>query len=623
MRWGLTLGVWGAIGLIGAVVWYGWDLPRIDNTVTSTRRPAVTFLAENGAAIAIYGDYFAGSVDIDELPPYLVQAVIATEDRRFFEHLGLDPIGLARAAYVNLRAGAVREGGSTITQQLAKNLFLSPERSLRRKVQEGLIALWLEARFTKEQIFSIYLNRVYFGAGAYGIEAASRRYFGRSAREVSLAEAAMLAGLLKAPSRYSPLRDREAARDRSESVLFKMAAAGFLTEDEAAMAARAVPRYAQASSGMNGRYFTDWAHEQLAGLVGQRNEDLVVVTTLDPDLQKIAETELALVLDRDGEKRNVDQGAFIALTHDGAVRSLVGGYDYADSQFNRAARALRQPGSAFKLFVYAAALEAGVSPGDTIVDGPLSIQNWRPENFDGKFRGSMTIRDALAHSINTVSVQLTERVGRERVIDVARRMGIGGKLQPHPSIALGAVEVTLIDLTAAYAVIANAGRSVLPHAIVEVRDTTGRVLYRRRGSGAGQAVAPHVAATLSDLLGSVVAYGTGKSAAIPGRAVAGKTGTSQDFRDAWFIGFADGLIAGAWVGNDDSSPMKSVTGGGLPAEIWRNTLAKSLALRPRAAPVARDIVPLAPTPAAAAPRPPGSTAPETRSRFLDLEAPRN
>ncbi len=567
VKWTVVAGIWLTLALGVTVAWYAWDLPNISRLETPSRRPSVELVTADGVILARYGDLHGGWVRFNDLPPHLVQAVAAIADRRFFQHGGIDPWAIVRAAIANLRAGTIRQGGSTISQQLAKNLFLTPARTLRRKVQEVLAALWLEANFSKRQIFAIYANRVYLGAGTYGVEAAGRRYFGKSVRDVTLLESAVLAGLLKAPSRYSPARDPKAAIGRARQVLRAMLDAGFLTAPDAARAGRGRLELVRAT-GSGARYFADWVLERAAGYVGRTNRDLVVVTTLDSRLQRIAERALEAALARDGKPGHVSQAALVALTADGAVRAMVGGRNYAKSQFNRATQALRQPGSAFKLFVYLAALEAGMRPGDTMLDAPVDVGGWRPRNYDGKFHGPMALGRAFARSINTIAVRVSERVGRGRVIAAARRLGITSKLVSHPSVALGAGEVTLLELAAAYAAVASGGFAAWPHGITEIRDSAGTVLFRRTGSGGGEAISPGHARALDLMLRGVIADGTGR-AAWPGRRAAGKTGTSQDFRDAWFIGYSGDLVTGVWVGNDDFTPMKRVTGGGLPARLWR------------------------------------------------------
>ncbi|MEE8334571.1 MAG: PBP1A family penicillin-binding protein [Alphaproteobacteria bacterium] len=578
LRWlraSLILAIWGAVALGGLVVWYGWDLPDPEKLATPTRRPSVTLLADDGSVLATYGDLHGGMVRFNQIPPYLVQAVIATEDRRFFDHPGMDAIGILRAAFANLRAGAVRQGGSTLTQQIAKNLFLTPERSIRRKVREILLAFWLEARFDKRQLFTIYINRVYFGAGAWGLRAAARRYFGRAAERLGLRQAALLAGLLKAPSRYSPLANPAKAAARADLVIANMVAAGFLTDAQARAAKRERLAVVSKGRGNGARYFADWLLDRAAGYIGPTGRDLVIRTTLSPRLQRIAEKRIAAGLKGEGARRRVGQAALVAMAPGGAVRAMVGGRDWRKSQFNRATQALRQPGSAFKLFVYLAALEAGMTPADTVLDAPLSIRGWRPRNYTGRYRGRVTLADALAGSINTTAVRITEKIGRGKVVAVAQRLGITAPLKTHPSLALGASEVTLLELTGAYAALANRGYAAWPYGIAEIRDGTGSVLYRRAGAGAGRVIDPGALGPLQTMLTGVIARGTGRAARI-GRPAAGKTGTSQESRDAWFIGFTAELVTGVWVGNDDSSPMKRVTGGGLPARLWRGFMKDAL-----------------------------------------------
>jgi penicillin-binding protein 1A len=524
--------------------------------------------------LATYGDLHAGAVKFDDVPPYLIQAIVATEDRRFFDHSGIDVIGIVRAAFANLWAGAIRQGGSTLTQQLAKNLFLTPERSLKRKIQELLLAFWMEARFSKKQIFSIYLNRVYLGAGTYGVAAAARHYFGRPARALSLRQATVIAGLLKAPSRYSPFRDPKAAVARGNQVIANMVAADFLDLADARIASRAPLHLVKRGTGSGARYFSDWLLDRAAGFVGHSDRDLIVLTTLSPFLQRIGEIQLSRTLTA-GRRLNVRQGAVVALAPDGAIRAMVGGRSYMESQFNRATQALRQPGSAFKLFVYLAGLESGMTPDEAVMDTPVTVDGWRPRNYDGNYLGRVKLRDALARSLNAAAVRVSERVGRRKVVAAAKRLGITAPLKAHPSVALGASEVSLMELTGAYAVLANRGYPVWPYGIVEIRDGAGTLLYRRGGSGANRLVEPRIVAGLQSMLSDVIRTGTGRAARLT-RPAAGKTGTSQDFRDAWFIGFSTELVTGVWLGNDESTPMKKVTGGGLPARLWRSFMTDAL-----------------------------------------------
>ncbi len=605
-KWAAVAAIWMGVAGGALVGWYAYDLPDISSLTAASRRPSITVLARDGTVLATYGQVYAQPVTLAEVPPVLVQAIVATEDRHFFTHGGIDPVGMLRAAVANLRAGAIRQGGSTITQQLAKNLFLTPDRTLRRKVQETILALWLEARFTKAQIFTIYLNRVYLGAGTYGFPAAARRYFGRRLADINLHEAAVLAGLLKAPSRYAPLHDPAAARARADQVLANMQDAGYLTARDVAVARAEKLRTAGPDAGSGARYFADWAVERVNGYVGEPDRDLVVTTTLDVAMQREAEAALGRTLAREGDKRRVSQGALVAVSPDGAVRAMVGGRDYGESQFNRAVQALRQPGSAFKLFDYLAAFEQGAHPDDRMPDVPISIGGWKPHNYEKRYRGEVTLTQAFAQSINTVAVQVAQRAGIRNVIDVARRLGITAPLGNHPSLALGTSVVSPLELTCAYAAVANGGRAARPHAILSIVDREGHALYRRDGSPAPRVLSPGIVGEMDRLLTQVLIDGTGRAARLD-RPSAGKTGTSQDFRDAWFVGYTPGLVAGVWVGNDDDSPMKGVTGGSVPAEAWHDFMTRAThgrparAIAPPSAPMAERASPPRAMPAAATP----------------------
>ncbi|MBT6512820.1 MAG: PBP1A family penicillin-binding protein [Rhodospirillaceae bacterium] len=527
----------------------------------------------DGRVLATYGELHGDIIHFEELPHSLIQAVVATEDRRYFEHVGIDLRGIARAALANIRAGGVVQGGSTITQQVAKNLFLTPERSFKRKAQEALLALWLERRFTKEEILAIYLNRVYLGAGTYGVDAAARRYFDKSARDLTLPEAAMIAGLLKAPSRYNPAADPAAARARSAEEIDNMVEAGF-TDEATARAAKAAPLNLAGNrpAGGDARYATDWVVVRATDYIGVARQDLIIVTTLDPNLQRAAQEALANGLAGEGAERNAGEGAVVSMAPDGAILAMVGGSGYATTQFNRAVQARRQPGSAFKLFVYLAALEAGMRPGDTVEDRPISIEGWSPRNFDGEFDGPMTLAQAFAGSTNTVAAETAWRIGMGRVIEAAHRLGIDEEMQVLPSLALGTTEVSPLELTAAYAVIANQGVEAWPYVIVEIRTRAGEVLYRREMPPIRRLVEPAVQADLSGMLEGTIEDGTGRAAMIAWPA-AGKTGTSQDYRDAWFVGFTRQIVTGVWIGNDNGAAMNRVTGGGLSARIWADYMA--------------------------------------------------
>ncbi len=571
------------------------EMPDTSSLWRVKKSPGVTVLAADGSVLAQRGAFNSVMVGVAEMPPHLPRAIIATEDRRFYQHFGMDIIGFLRAMMANLKAGGVVQGGSTITQQLAKNLFLTPERTLLRKARELMLALWLEARLSKDEILTLYMNRVYLGAGAYGVEAASQRYFGKSARRVTLQEAALLAGLLKAPSRYAPTNDIKRSRDRAAQVLQNMVAAGYLSEARAFAASKAPARLARHSRTKGVRYFADWVQERLPGLVGSWDDDLIVLTTLSPAVQRAAEAALTGTLKRYGKSRNVAQGAVVAVGPDGSVRAMVGGRSYAKSQFNRAVQALRQPGSAFKPFVYLAALEAGYEPGDKVKDSPVSIDGWKPRNFKNKYTGNVTLSHALAKSINTVAVKVSEKIGRGKVIATAQRLGITSPIASHPSLALGASEVTLLELTSAYAPFANGGYAVVPHGILEVRTRAGRVLFRRTGSSLGQVIERRDLRDMNAMLTEVLKSGTGRGARLADRASAGKTGTSQKYRDGWFIGYTANLIAGVWLGNDNDAPTKRVTGGQLPASLWKTFMRQALkGQAPRAFPTGREVAGVSP-----------------------------
>lgn len=576
-----VVAIWGVVVLGGLIAWYAYDLPDFDELYIVERKSSVTLKAADGMVLATYGDLYGEHQPLKSLPPQLPQALIATEDRRFYSHFGIDPIGLARAAYANLRAGRTVQGGSTLTQQLAKNVFLTPNRTLKRKVQELMLAFRLEHRFSKDQILEMYFNRVYFGAGAYGVEAAAQRFFDKPAARLSLGESAMLVGLLKAPSKLAPTGNIKSAQSRAAQVLRNMADAGYITPETAEAAIAKPTQLARSRLPLpNARYFADWAVEEVYQLVGRDHNDLTVYTTLDSRLQAGAERSVDTVLDREGEKQDVRQGALVALAPDGAVRAMVGGRDYIDSSFNRATQARRQPGSAFKPIVFLTALEQGIRPDDQFVDGPIEISGWKPRNYDGQYHGAMTLREAAARSINTIAVQVDEKVGRDKVIETARRLGITSDLKPHPSLALGSFEVGVLELTAAYAAFVNGGYAVQPYGVIEIRDAQNNVLFRRKDGGAyAHMIGGEALGDLNDLLRGVVETGTGRAARI-GRPAAGKTGTTSDYRDAWFVGYTPDLITSVWVGNDDNSPTKKVSGSGLPAQIWKGFMTDALKGRP-------------------------------------------
>ncbi|PPE79542.1 penicillin-binding protein [Kaistia algarum] len=576
VKWGIILGVWGTVLVVGALAYYASQMPSsADWSVLPKRPPNIKILANDGSLIANRGDTGGEFVRIEDLPPYLPEAVIAIEDRRFYSHFGVDPIGLARAFYTNARAGGVVQGGSTLTQQLAKNLFLKPERTFERKLQEAMMALWLDAKYSKQQILEAYLNRVYLGAGAYGVDAAARRYFGKSARDVTLKEAAVLAALLKAPSRYAPTSDPDAADARAKLVLEAMQDQGFITADQEKQAATVAVVAQAEGEGGGGRYVADWVADLVPDVVGALDQDVVVETTIDSHLQDAAGRAITESLDKSGKTYGVSQGALVALDGTGAVRAMVGGRDYQKSQFNRAVEAKRQPGSAFKPFVYLTALEFGLTPDTVRVDQPTRIGKWEPKNYEKTYRGPVTLQTALALSINTIAVQLANEVGPDTVVATAHRLGITSQLQPNPSIALGTSEVSLLELTDAYAPFANGGFAVPPHVITTVTSVDGKVLYQRPAYKATQVIDPTNVGMMNTMLSDTLSRGTGRKAAIAGWPAAGKTGTTNDSRDAWFVGYTANLTAGVWLGNDDFKPTKRMTGGSLPAQIWNRFMVEA------------------------------------------------
>ncbi len=556
-----------------------WFAPPLDNTkdLYAVNRPvAFTFLDAKGKVVGHRGAIVGDRLSLDEMPPYLPAAFIAMEDRRFYEHNGIDPRGLLRAMIENIEAGHVVAGGSTITQQTAKIVFTSQERTLNRKLTEFMDALSLEKSLSKKQILELYLNRLYLGSGAYGVDGAARIYFGVSARHVTLAQAAMLATLTRAPSVFSPRRDLAAAQARAATVLDAMVDTGAITQEQADNA-KAHPAVVANRTIVDARnYFLDTAADEATKLVGEDGappeSDLVVHTTLDPRINEAARASLDRVLASRGGKVHASEGAVVVMKPDGAVAALIGGRDYDESVFNRATQAKRQPGSAFKPFVYLAALEQGATPWDTRDGGAVDIDGWTPTNFGGREYGTLTLADALAHSVNTITASLAQEVGITTVIEAAKRCGITSPLEANASLALGTSEVTPLELTDAYATFANGGYRVPPYLVTEVDDSRGHVLYRRKTPPANRVIASHVNRDLLAMMYDVMTEGTGRGAALPGREAAGKTGTTQDSHDAWFVGFTTDYVAGVWVGNDDSSPMKNVTGGSLPAAIWKSVM---------------------------------------------------
>ncbi len=581
LRWSMVAAVWAMIGFTLLVIYYAFDLPDVSKLYDLKRRPEISMVDATGTRLVSYGDIYRQALRLQDLPKYLPQAIIATEDRRFYTHFGIDPLGMARALVVNIFAGRVRQGGSTITQQAAKNVFLTNERSMKRKIQELLLALWLEHKFTKDQILTIYLNRVYLGAGTNGVDAAAHRYFGKSAKEVSLFQSALLAGLLRAPSRLNPVRNPKAAVRRTRVVLGAMVDAGYITKKQAAAAIRNKGLVVQSGRGKGHRYFSDWILERARDYVTIGDESFTIKTTLSPSLQQLAERHVAEVMDKYGARRRAAQAAMVVMSPDGAIRAMVGGRDFNKSEFNRAAQGRRQPGSAFKLFVLLAALERGARPDDRYRDAPIRVGKWRPRNYRNKYFGDVTLTVGMAKSLNSVAVRIGQKVGIGRIAAMARRLGVASKLDRSMSLVLGTSEVSMLEVAGAYAVLANGGRKVVPYGIREIVTPRGRVLFERRKRRGTRLLSARTVSDANRILSMVLEDGgTGKSARF-GHPAAGKTGTTQDNRDAWFVGYTAQFVTVVWVGNDDSSPMKGVTGGSLPALIWRNFMRDAHAGRSR------------------------------------------
>jgi len=576
--WATVLGLWGFIALCGLIAFHASKLPPIDQLAVPKRPPNIAILGSDGSLLANRGETGGREVTLNELPKYLPQAFIAIEDHRFYSHWGIDPIGIARAVVKNvIRVGGGIQGGSTLTQQLAKNLFLTQERTASRKIQEAILALWLEQKFSKDQILELYLNRVYFGAGAYGVEGAAQKYFGKSAREVTIAEAAILGGLVQSPSRLAPNRNPDAAHARGALVLAAMQREGFITEPQM-KEALVHPAEAAKLKGIGSiLYAADHVIDVLDDLVGTIDGDVIVTTTINPLMQSYAEKAVTEELQTKGAKYGVTQGALVSLDSDGAIRALVGGRSYADSQFDRATSAKRQPGSAFKPFVYLAALEKGLTPETLRDDAPINIKGWQPENYAKDYRGPVTLTEGLSQSLNTVAVRLGLEVGPRTVANVAQRLGIKSKLDVNASIALGTSVVTPLELTGAYTSFANGGVLISPYIITEVIARDGDLIYTRADSQSRQVIDSAHLAELNVMMRETLKSGTAKKADLPGWDAAGKTGTSQDFRDAWFIGYTSSLVTGIWLGNDDNSPTKHVAGGSLPVEIWSRYMKQALA----------------------------------------------
>ncbi|MBX9829496.1 MAG: PBP1A family penicillin-binding protein [Xanthobacteraceae bacterium] len=544
---------------------------------------AVTFLDRFGNEIGSRGIKHNDSIPLEEFPDALIKATLATEDRRFYEHFGIDVPGTFRALLTNVRAGGVQQGGSSLSQQLAKNLFLTNERTIERKIKEAFLAIWLESRLTKNEILKLYLDRAYLGGGAFGVDAAAQFYFNKSARDVTLSEAAMLAGMFKAPTKYAPHINLPAARARANVVLDNLVEAGFMTEGQVFGARRNPATALDRRDDRAPNYFLDYAFDEVKKLVGSFPKSMtervfLVRTSVDTGLQRTADTAVENLLRQYGRDYHASQAAIVVADLDGSVRAMVGGRDYTASQFNRATDALRQPGSSFKPYVYAAAIETGMKPTSIVVDGPVCIGNWCPHNYSGGYAGSMSLTQALTRSINTIAVKLSisigngnPKIGRAKIVSLARSMGLRTPLIDTPSLPIGAGEVTVLDHTVAYAAFPNAGLAVAPHALLEVRTGNGDVIWRfdRDGPKPRRVMTAQTALDMNMMMNKVTEEGTARRALIPGVRIAGKTGTTNAYRDAWFVGFSGNMVAGVWVGNDDYSSTNRMTGGSLPAMIWQ------------------------------------------------------
>lgn len=556
--------------ICGGYIFYCWiTLPDISKAIERTRLPATTILTESGQEIESYGGVYSEIVYAEDLPSYVRDAVISTEDRRFYSHFGFDFVSFGRAMVVNLIHRRYVQGGSTITQQVSKNLFLTPEKNIKRKVQELLMAFWLEKKFTKNQILTLYLNRVYMGAGTYGIEAASQKFFHKSSHDINMMEASILAGLLKAPARYNPISSKKRAVERATVVLQNMVDNRKITEKQKILALK-MPIGNNKYNFDGGKYFADWVYNEVNAYIGERDIDINVYTTLDGKLQKAAETILQQAVAAN-HKNNVTNGAIVVIDNSGAVKAMVGGISYRNSQFNRAVQALRQPGSSFKTFVYLAALEDGFEPDDTIEDKPIAIGKWKPENYDKRYYGKVSIKDAFRRSLNLATIDLSNRISKQKIIELAHKMGISTPINNAPSMPLGSFEVKIIDMAVAYSTIANGGFANWPYSINEIYSKDGYKIYERTSDEKNKIISDEAIENITSMLQSVIENGTGKKARLPFFA-AGKTGTSQDYRDAWFAGFSRGYTAVVWVGNDNNSPMKNISGGTLPAEIWKKLM---------------------------------------------------
>jgi len=576
-------GLWVGIVLALVLAWYATELPGITESAEFERKTSIIMKDKRGKVLTRYGEAIGQQVTVADVPDHLVQAIMAIEDRRFYRHFGVDVLGVARAMVVNVQRGSFVQGGSTITQQLAKNLFLTRERTLKRKIQEAMLAIWLEYELSKDEILSAYLNRVYLGGGTYGVDAASNLYFNKSVKDITLRESAVLAGLLKAPSRYSPTNNPSLALQRSKVVLNAMAAAGYISEDEAHDLKQLPPKPNRKPTGADSvRYFTDWVVDGLENLIGTPQEDLIITTTLDSKAQEIAQSTLLKVLMKNGEAKNMSQGAIVMMAMDGSVVAIVGGRDYGLSQFNRATQAKRPPGSSFKPFVFLTALQKGWNENDKILDAKFTKGRYKPKNFGHSYYGQVSLRVALSKSLNTAAVRLAKAVGIGSVMNTAKSLGIYSEMEPDLSLALGSSGITLLEMATAYTVIGNGGYKVFPYGILKIEgESSGTVYYERpKRQKHPKVIRDNALRSLYLMMQSVVEVGSGKKAKTK-FPVAGKTGTSQESRDALFVGFSDELATAVWLGNDDNSPMVKVTGGSYPAQIWRDVMTRTRGRHPK------------------------------------------
>ncbi len=589
--WAAVAGVWFVIFAVAFLAVFARGLPDTSKLYQIDRQPSISYLDRNGGLIASRGSQYAPPVDIDNLPPYVPAAFIAIEDRRFYNHMGFDVVGIVRAGLADIRCRCIAGGASTITQQLARNLFLSPAQNIRRKVQELMLAVWLEWKFSKKQILALYLNRVYFGGGAYGIEAAAQRFFNKPANQLTVGEAALLAGLLKSPTNYSPVSETARSERRATIVLDKMVETRAITRAQQEEAFKQGVRVSKTMSAQHAQYFVDWVDAQVRNLVGQPETDLIVETTLDLPINAAAEAAATSVVAR-SKARGIEQTAVVALDGGGRVRAMIGGADYQDSQFNRAVAAKRQAGSSFTPFVYLTAMEAGRTPDVVVVDEPFSIGSWTPKNYTNKYLGPITIQTAVAQSINTVAARIADEVGRDNVARTAHRLGIVSPVGLNPSMAIGAVEVSPLEMAQAYAPFSNGGNLAIAYGIERIRTASGKVLFEHRNDPRAAVIGNPPLTYMNRMLRQVIAGGTGTGARIQGYDLAGKTGTTNDYKDAWFIGYTGGFVAAVWVGKDDNTPMKKVTGGAEPAQIWRGFMAAALPrLQVQAIPAGPDAPP--------------------------------